>query len=83
MAGEMVGEDVGTDVEFASHGVHESCVSLLFWCVGQLHVEWLQDLVKGGRGIADDAGGVCVCVCVCVCDVHIKSLKTLVCVFGG
>lgn len=50
---ESSGEDVGTDGELPPQGVDLGVVSLLFWGVRQLHVQWLQDLVKRTRGIAD------------------------------
>ena len=51
---QSAGQHIRADGEFSPHGLHEGVVSLLLRCVGQLHVQWLQDLVKGASGIADE-----------------------------
>ena len=54
---QVVREDVGRDIELAHHRVHKRLVAFLLWCVCELHVQWLKDLVKGAGRIADETGG--------------------------
>ena len=55
LATEVVGEDIGTDVELALHGFHQCSIAFVGLGVGELHVQWLQDDVKCRGGVADDA----------------------------
>ena len=51
----MLGENISTDGELSHHGVDQRLVTLVLWGVGELEIEWLQDMVKGTGSIANQA----------------------------
>ena len=44
---EVLGENINTDGELSHHGVDQRLVTLVLWGMGELEIEWLQNMVKG------------------------------------
>ena len=52
---EVLGENINTDGELSHHGVDQRLVTLVLWGMGELEIEWLQNMVKGTGSIANQA----------------------------